>query len=91
MPDFLQRFHSGKCTDVGRLHLIEACANLLSVQSGCLKTRLFASMLSAKPVPAGWVYCMMATVGVSLLERQQRYKDAVARLEQLLGESRMRC
>lgn len=30
---------------------------------------------------------MMATVGVSLLERQQRYKDAVARLEQLLGEA----
>ncbi len=48
-------------------------------------------MLSDKPVPAGWVYCMMATVGVSLLERQQRYKDAVTRLEQLLGESGMRC
>ena len=34
---------------------------------------------------AGWVYCMAATAGVSLLERQRRYQEAVDRLQQLLG------
>lgn len=34
---------------------------------------------------AGWVYCMMAIAGVSLLEQQRAYKEAVERLEQLLG------
>ena len=38
-------------------------------------------------LPAGWVYCMMATAGVSLLERQRRYKEAIERLDMLLGES----
>ena len=35
--------------------------------------------------PAGWMYCVMATAGVSLLECQQRHAEAVRRLEQLLG------
>ena len=34
---------------------------------------------------AAWVYCMMATAGVSILERQKRYRDAADRLQQLLG------
>ena len=34
---------------------------------------------------AGEVYCTMATAGVSLLERQRRYQDAVERLQMLLG------
>lgn len=34
---------------------------------------------------AAWVYCLMATAGVSLLERQKRFKEAVERLQQLLG------
>lgn len=35
---------------------------------------------------AGWVYSAMATTGVSLLERQRRYQEAIDRLHQLLGE-----
>jgi hypothetical protein len=35
---------------------------------------------------AGWVYCTMATMGVDFLEKQKRYKEAVQRLEMLLGE-----
>lgn len=35
--------------------------------------------------PAGWVYCMIGTVGVSLLEQQRNYKEAVSRLQLLLG------
>lgn len=34
---------------------------------------------------AGFVYCSMATAGVSLLERQKRYQEAIDRLHQLLG------
>lgn len=34
---------------------------------------------------AAWVYCMMATAGVSVLERQKRYREAADRLHQLLG------
>lgn len=33
---------------------------------------------------ASWIYCMMATAGVSMLERRKEYKDAVRRLRQLL-------
>lgn len=36
--------------------------------------------------PAGFVYCSMATAGVSLLERQKQYQEAIDRLHQLLGE-----
>lgn len=36
--------------------------------------------------PAGFVYCSMATAGVSLLERQKRYQEAIDRLHQMLGE-----
>lgn len=36
------------------------------------------------PLP-GWVYCAMATAGVSLLERQRCYQAAIDRLHQLLG------
>eukprot|EP00887_Chlorella_sp_A99_P003277 scaffold9.g3277.t1 len=35
--------------------------------------------------PAAWVHCMMATAGVSLLERQRRHEEAVHRLQELLG------
>ena len=35
---------------------------------------------------AEWVYVMMCTAGVSLLERQRRYDIAVERLQVLLGE-----
>lgn len=34
---------------------------------------------------AGWVYCLMGTAGISLLERQKSYREAVERLQQLLG------
>lgn len=34
---------------------------------------------------AGWVYSIMGTIGVGLLERQRRYEDAIHRLQQLLG------
>jgi fanconi-associated nuclease 1 len=34
---------------------------------------------------AGWVYCQMATVGVSLLERRREHRAAADRLQQLLG------
>ena len=40
---------------------------------------------------AAWVYCMMGTAGVSLLERQRRYSEAVERLQLLLGERRRAC
>ena len=36
-------------------------------------------------LPTGWVYCMMATLGVSLLERGRKYQEAIDRLQQLLG------
>ena len=34
---------------------------------------------------AAWVYTMMATIGVSLLERQRKYVEATDMLRQLLG------
>jgi len=34
---------------------------------------------------SAWVYCMMATAGVSILEKQKRFRDAADRLQQLLG------
>ena len=34
---------------------------------------------------AGWVYTVMATTGVSLLERQRKYAEATDMLRQLLG------
>jgi fanconi-associated nuclease 1 len=34
---------------------------------------------------ASWIYCMMATAGVSYLEQNRRYTEAVERLQQLLG------
>ena len=34
---------------------------------------------------AAWVYCLMATAGISILERRKRYGEAVERLFQLLG------
>ncbi len=52
---------------------------------GCL---CILSLGNLSPLPvggAGWVYCMMATAGVSLLERERRYGEAVERLQQLLG------
>ncbi|GAB4815648.1 hypothetical protein N2152v2_002694 [Parachlorella kessleri] len=41
--------------------------------------------LFLKRFNAGWVYCMMATLGVSLLERGRKYQEAIERLQQLLG------
>ncbi len=38
---------------------------------------------------AGWLATMMATAGVSLLERRKEYAHAVERLQQLLGEHSM--
>lgn len=32
-----------------------------------------------------WIYCIMATVGVGILERKKEYKLAIERLQQLLG------
>ncbi len=34
---------------------------------------------------AGWLYAVMATVGVGILERQKAYSTAVERIQQLLG------
>lgn len=41
----------------------------------------------SRPRAAGEVYCIMANMGVDLLERQKRYKEAVQRLDMLLGGS----
>lgn len=35
---------------------------------------------------AAWVYTSMATIGVSILEKQKRYSDACELLRKLLGE-----
>jgi Fanconi-associated nuclease 1 len=43
------------------------------------------SPLLLRRFSAPWVYCMMATAGVSILEKQKRYRDAAERLQQLLG------
>ena len=43
------------------------------------------SPLFLRRYQAGWVHVMMATTGVSLLERQRRFLDAADRLQQLLG------
>jgi Fanconi-associated nuclease 1 len=32
-----------------------------------------------------WIYCVMATVGVGMLERKKEYRLAIERLQQLLG------
>ncbi len=40
---------------------------------------------------AAWVYTMMATIGVSLLERQRKYVEATDMLRQLLGAIIMPC
>lgn len=34
---------------------------------------------------AAWVYCLMATAAISILERQKRFREAIDRLQQLLG------
>jgi len=34
---------------------------------------------------ARWLYCVQATVGVSILERQKNYPTAIERIQQLLG------
>lgn len=34
---------------------------------------------------SAWVYCLMATAGVSILEKRKRFRDAADRLQQLLG------
>lgn len=44
-----------------------------------------SSLVFLSRFQAGWVQCVMATAGVSLLERQRRYDEAVERLQQLLG------
>lgn len=39
---------------------------------------------------AGWVYSVVATVGVSILEKEKRYSEAVTVLRQLLGGNHSR-
>jgi hypothetical protein len=39
---------------------------------------------------AGWVYSVVATVGVSILEKEKRYSEAVTVLRQLLGNNHSR-
>ena len=77
---FLRQFHAGEAAGVGRL-----CSRLWAVCDAPCALRLRAPTPCRLPVPLGWVYCGMATVGVSLLERQRRHQDAVDRLRQLLG------
>ncbi|KAL6769540.1 hypothetical protein ACKKBG_A31395 [Auxenochlorella protothecoides x Auxenochlorella symbiontica] len=44
-----------------------------------------SSLLFLSRFQAGWVHCLMATAGVSLLEKKREYVLAIERLQQLLG------
>lgn len=64
---------------------LDANAHKATIQASLDETAAGASPRFLRRYCSAWVYCMMATAGVSILERQKRYRDAVDRLQQLLG------
>lgn len=77
----------GKLIPGPRWNVLAAVCHLLCRWLPCLLSDLCQTLCcGACAAAAGWVYCTMATMGVDFLEKQKRYKEAVQRLDMLLGE-----
>ncbi|PRW59254.1 fanconi-associated nuclease 1-like protein isoform X1 [Chlorella sorokiniana] len=82
--------HAGQLTDALEANDVEAAEQALQPAWAALDANVHKQERDGTPAflrqfDAGFVYCSMATAGVSLLERQKRYQEAIDRLHQLLG------
>ncbi|KAI7839720.1 hypothetical protein COHA_006524 [Chlorella ohadii] len=82
--------HAGQLTDALEANGVAAAEQALQPAWAALDASLHKQERDGTPAflrqfDAGFVYCSMATAGVSLLERQKRYQEAIDRLHQLLG------
>ena len=80
-----------RCAQNGNMRVCEAALApaLAAISAGLHKAPSDNPAHEALPYlrcyTAGWVYTMMATLCVSLLEKQRKYDEAIELLRQLLG------